>query len=67
MNPDDITQQHIRRSVGLRALRQIRGIVDEENADDAFKVRAVRYLIIGLLLVIALILPCFIAYRLGVI
>ncbi|MDO8313226.1 MAG: hypothetical protein Q7T25_14935 [Sideroxyarcus sp.] len=44
MSTDDPLQQNIRRTTGLHALKQIRAIVDEENADDAFKARALRWL-----------------------
>ena len=44
MNPDDRLQQNIRHSTALHALRQIRALVDAENADDAFKARALRWL-----------------------
>ncbi|MDD5471154.1 MAG: hypothetical protein PHP05_04485 [Sideroxydans sp.] len=57
MNTDDPLQQNIRRSVAHHALKQIRGIVEHENADDAFKARALsRLLRYGwlLLLVMAL-------------
>lgn len=43
MSTDDPLQQNIRRTTGLHALKQIRAIVDEENADDAFKTRALRW------------------------
>lgn len=43
MNSDDPLQQNIRRSTALHALRKIRGIVDEENADDAFKAHTLRW------------------------
>ena len=45
MSTDDPLQQNIRRTTGLHALRQIRSIVDAENAADAFKVRALRWLL----------------------
>ena len=44
MNPDDPLQENIRRSTAHHALKQIRGIVDKENADDAFKARALGWL-----------------------
>lgn len=59
MNEDDRLQQNIRRSTAHHALKQIRGIVDEENANDAFKARALGWLLrYGwlVLLVIALLL-----------
>ncbi len=62
MSTDDPLQQNIRRTIGLHALKQIRAIVDEENADDAFKARALRWLIrYGwlLLLLIAVLLARF--------
>ncbi|MFZ5502493.1 MAG: hypothetical protein ACOY3V_03010 [Pseudomonadota bacterium] len=67
MNSDDLLQKNIRRTSGLQALRRIRAIVDEENAHDAFKVRALRYVLAALLAAVCLILPCWIAYRMGVI
>ncbi len=42
MNPDDRLQHNIRHSTALHALKQIRTRVDAENADDAFKTRALR-------------------------
>ncbi len=45
MSTDDPLQQNIRRTTGLHALKQIRAIVDEENADDAFKARALHWLV----------------------
>jgi hypothetical protein len=40
MTTDDPLQQNIRRTTAVHALKKIRSIVDEENADEAFKVRA---------------------------
>ncbi|MBU0689115.1 MAG: hypothetical protein KJ850_06200 [Gammaproteobacteria bacterium] len=45
MNSDDPLQQNIRRSASHHALKQIRGIVDEENAKDAFRARALGWLL----------------------
>jgi hypothetical protein len=45
MNDKDPIQENIQRSVAHRALKQIRGIVDEENANDAFKARALGWLL----------------------
>jgi len=45
MNEDDRLQQNIQRSTAHHALKQIRGIVDEEHADDAFKARALGWLL----------------------
>lgn len=42
MSEDQRIEQNIRRSVSLQALKRIRRIVDEENADDAFKARMLR-------------------------
>ncbi|MDD2699603.1 MAG: hypothetical protein PHH36_00060 [Sideroxydans sp.] len=54
MNENDPIQQNIQRSVAHHALKQIRGIVDEENADDAFKVRVLGWLLrYGWLLLLA--------------
>lgn len=45
MNQHDPLQENIRRTAGHRALKQIRCIVDRENADDAFKARSLRWLL----------------------
>jgi hypothetical protein len=45
MNSDDPLQKNIRNTAGIHALKQIRSIVDEENANDAFKARALRWLL----------------------
>lgn len=45
MNESDPLQENIRRTTGHHALQQIRGIVDKENADDAFKARALHWLL----------------------
>ncbi len=45
MSSDDPLQQNIRRTTGLHALRKIRAIVDEENASDAAKTRALRWML----------------------
>ncbi len=45
MNTDDPLQKNIRNTTGIHALKQIRSIVDEENANDAFKARALRWLL----------------------
>lgn len=45
MNDDERLQQNIQRSTARHALKQIRGIVDKENADDAFKSRALGWLL----------------------
>jgi hypothetical protein len=66
MNEDDRLQQNIQRSTAHHALKQIRGIVDEENADDAFKARALGWLLRYGWLVI-LILALLFARYLGVI
>lgn len=66
MSEDDRLQQNIQRSTAHHALKQIRGIVDEENADDAFKARALGWLLRYGWLVI-LILALLFARYLGVI
>jgi hypothetical protein len=45
MNAEDPVQQNIRRTTALRALKKIRAIVDEENANDAATARALRWLL----------------------
>ncbi|OHC88892.1 MAG: hypothetical protein A3J87_01720 [Sideroxydans sp. RIFOXYB12_FULL_59_6] len=45
MSGQDPIQHNIQRSVTRHALKQIRGIVDKENADDAFKARALGWLL----------------------
>ncbi len=45
MSTDDPLQRNIRRTTGLHALKQIRAIVDKEDADDAFKARALHWLV----------------------
>lgn len=45
MSEDDRLQHNIRRSTAQHALKQIRGIVDEANADDAFRSRALGWLL----------------------
>jgi hypothetical protein len=66
MNTDDPLQKNIRNTAGIHALKQIRAIVDEDNANEAFKARALRWLVrygwLVLLLVVVLS-----AYFLGVI
>jgi len=58
MNAKDPLQDNVRRSAMLSALRKIRGIVDEENQNDAEAARALRWLLrygwMALLLVVAL-------------
>lgn len=58
MNSNDSLQQNIRRTTGLHALRKIRGIVDEENRNDAATARALRWLLrygwLVLLVIVAL-------------
>ncbi|MBA3022386.1 MAG: hypothetical protein KKG03_04985 [Gammaproteobacteria bacterium] len=66
MNEDDRLQQNIQRSTAHHALKQVRGIVDKENADDAFKARALGWLLRYGWLVI-LILALLFARYLGVI
>lgn len=44
MSTDDPLQQNIRRTTAQQALKKIRAIVDEENANDAFRQRALRWL-----------------------
>ncbi len=66
MTTNDPLQQNIRRAAAVHALKKIRKIVDEENADEAFKARA-----LGLLArfgwVILLLLALVLARLLGVI
>lgn len=45
MSEDDRLQQNIQRSTAHHALRQIRAIVEHENADEAFKARALGWLL----------------------
>ncbi|MFH2140465.1 MAG: hypothetical protein ABII63_06685 [Pseudomonadota bacterium] len=45
MNEDERLEHNIQRSTAHHALKQIRGIVDRENADEAFKARALRWLL----------------------
>lgn len=58
MSADDPLRQNIERTTALHALKQVRSLVDEANADDAFKQRALRWLLrfgwLVLLLVAAL-------------
>lgn len=58
MSAEDPMQKNIRRTAMLSALRKIRAIVDEENANDAATERALRNLMrygwIVLLIVVAL-------------
>ena len=66
MSADDPLQQNIRRTTAQQALKQIRTIVDAENADDAFKTRALRWLLrYGWLLL--LLIAALLARLLGVI
>jgi fatty acid desaturase len=44
MNEDERLEQNIQRSTAQHALKQIHGIVEKENADDAFKGRALGWL-----------------------
>ncbi len=58
MTTDDPLQQNIRHTTALHALKQVRVLVDEANEDDAFKARALRWMLrygwLVLLLFIAL-------------
>lgn len=45
MSEDDLLQKNIRRTTAQHALRQIRTFVDAEHAEDAFKARALRWMI----------------------
>lgn len=45
MSEDDLLQKNIRRTTARHALQQIRTLVDAENAEDAFKARALRWMI----------------------
>lgn len=58
MSAKDPLQHNVRRTAMLSALRKIRGIVDEENQNDAETARALRWLLrygwMVLLLVVAL-------------
>ncbi len=45
MTTDDPLQQNIRRTTALHALKQVRVLVDEANAEDAFKARALRWML----------------------
>jgi len=45
MNNNDPLQQNIRRTTGIHALKQVRAIVDEDNANEAFKAHALRWLL----------------------
>ncbi len=45
MSGKDPLQENIRRTAGLHALRQIRDIVDRENADDESRARMLRRLL----------------------
>lgn len=66
MNPEDPLQQNIRRTTGLHALRKIRAQVEAEWADEAFKVRMLRWL--GRYGWVALpLLAVLVAYGLGVV
>jgi len=57
MSEDDLLQKNIRRTTAQQALKQIRTIVDAENAEDAAKARALRWLIrYGWLVVLAIVL-----------
>ena len=57
MSHDDPLQQNIRRTAGLHALKKIRGIVDEENNNNAETARTLKWLLrygwIALLLIAA--------------
>ncbi len=48
MNNDDPLQKNIRHTAGIHALKQIRAIVDEDNANEAFKARALRRMLVVL-------------------
>jgi hypothetical protein len=45
VSEDDLLQKNIRRTTAQHALKQIRTLVDAERAEDAFKARALRWLI----------------------
>jgi hypothetical protein len=66
MNTDDPLQKNIRHTAGIRALKQIRAIVDEDNANEAFKARALRWLLRYGWLVLLLV-GLLLAYLFGVI
>ncbi|MDD5056981.1 MAG: hypothetical protein PHQ60_03840 [Sideroxydans sp.] len=63
MTTDDPLQQNIRRTTAMHALKQVRVLVDEANEDDAFKARALRWIMrygwLVLLLFIALLARVF--------
>jgi hypothetical protein len=67
MSEQQRIEQNVRRTVGISTLRKLGGIVDAENEADTAKPKLIRYALTALLLLICMILPCFIAYRLGVI
>ena len=48
MSTDDLLQQNIRNTAGIHALKQIRIIVDEDNANEALKARVLRRLVVVL-------------------
>lgn len=53
MSTDEPLQKNIQRAVGISALRKIRTLVDAEEANDAFKARALRWLMgYGMLLML---------------
>ena len=45
MSMEDRLQQNIRRTTGLRALRQISAIVEDENQSDVVKARSLRWIL----------------------
>ncbi len=62
----DPLQKNIRKTTGIHALRQIRAIVDEDNANEALKARALRWLLRYGWLVLLLV-GLLLAYLFGVI
>ena len=46
----EIVKRGARRAAGIQALRQIRSLVDEVNADEHSKRRALKWIVFGLLL-----------------
>jgi hypothetical protein len=61
------TEQGLRRTAGIGALRKLWGMADTESRADATGLQLMRHALIALLVLLCFILPCFIAYRLGVI
>ncbi|MBI1174404.1 MAG: hypothetical protein GC139_03950 [Sideroxydans sp.] len=64
---DERLAHNIRRTVGIAALHRLRAMIDAQQEADLAQGKWLRYVLTGLLLLACFLVPCFLAYRLGVI